>query len=143
MTLIDANLLLYAANADAPEHEAASAWLEEVLNGSRRAGIAWESFTAFMRLSTDARVVARPLSSARAWDLVEDWLAAPATWVPGPTDRHAEVFGGLVNTYRLSGDVIPDAHLAAIALEHGLELCSADTDFARFPELRWRNPLSP
>jgi predicted nucleic acid-binding protein len=74
--------------------------------------------------------------------LVESWLAAPTVWVPGPTEQHAEVLGSLVRKYHLAGNLIPDAHLAAIAIEHGLELYSADTDFARFTEIRWQNPVA-
>jgi predicted nucleic acid-binding protein len=73
---------------------------------------------------------------------VEEWLAVPAVWIPQPTDVHADVLGALVRRYRLAGNLIPDAHLAAIAIEHGLEVCSADSDFARFAEIRWRNPLA-
>jgi toxin-antitoxin system PIN domain toxin len=141
VTLIDANLLLYATNGDAPEHPRATAWLEGQLNGSRRVGMPWESLTAFMRLATNPRVVARPLSAQRAWAFVEDWLDAAVVWIPGPTERHAEVLGELIAKYRVSGKLVPDAHLAALAIEHGLDVCSADTDFARFTEIRWTNPL--
>jgi len=132
----------YAANRDAPQHDAAASWLEEQLNGPERTGIPWESSTAFLRLVTHPRVVRRPLGADQAWRFVEDWLDAPAAWVPTATERHAEVLGHLVAKYRLSGNGIPDAHMAAIAIEHGLELCSADTDFARFTEVRWRNPIA-
>jgi toxin-antitoxin system PIN domain toxin len=141
VTLIDANLLLYAANRDAAEHERATAWLEGQLNGSRRVGMPWESLTAFMRLATNPRVAAKPLSAEGAWAFVEEWLDAAVVWIPGPTDRHAEVLGGLMRRYRLTGKLVPDAHLAALAIEHGLDVCSADTDFARFTEIRWTNPL--
>jgi hypothetical protein len=141
VTLIDANLLLYAANGDAPEHERAAAWLEELLNGGSRVAMPWESLVAFVRLATNPRVVARPLSPTRAWAFVEDWLDAAVVWIPVPTDRHPEVLGGLITKYRLGGKLVPDAHLAALAIEHGLDVCSADTDFARFSEIRWINPL--
>lgn len=140
--LIDANLLLFAANQKAPEHGRASLWLTAQLNGDRRVGIAWESLTAFLRISTNPRVSDRPLAAVEAWGVVEDWLAAPTVWVPVATDRHAEVLGSLVRKYRLSGNLISDAQLAALAIEHGLEVCSADTDFARFSEVRWINPLA-
>jgi len=140
--LIDANLLLFAVDATAPGHERSAAWIEEQLNGERRVGIPWESLTAFVRISTHSRASPRPLKPTRAWSLVEDWLAAPTVWVPGPTDQHAEVLGRLIGKYHLAGNLIPDAHLAAIAIEHGLEVCSADTDFARFTEIRWHNPLA-
>ncbi len=140
--LIDANLLLYSADALAPEHDRAAAWLTGQLNGERRIGIPWESLTAFVRISTHPRATTRPLASAEAWRFVEDWLAVDQVWVPVPTERHAAILGTLVRKYRVAGNLIPDAHLAAIAIEHGLEVCSADTDFARFDEIRWRNPLA-
>ncbi len=142
MTLIDANLLLYAVNSDAPEHERTSEWLEEQLNGTTRVGIPWESLIAFVRLATNPRVVGRALSGEHAWSLVEDWLDNSNVWIPGPTERHAEVLGGLIAKYRLRGKLVPDAHLAALAIQHGLDIYSADTDFARFSEVRWVNPLS-
>lgn len=140
--LIDANVLLFAVNTAAPEHARAAAWLEEALNGNRRVGLPWESLTAFVRLSTNPRVVPRPLAPVDAWAFVEAWLAAPTAWVPVPTERHAAVLGDLVHRYRPAGKLVPDAHLAALAIEHGLEIISADTDFARFAEVRWRNPLA-
>jgi toxin-antitoxin system PIN domain toxin len=140
--LVDANLLLYAANGQAPEHERAAAWLEEQLNGNSRVGLPWESLIAFVRLATSARAIARPLSAAAAWRFVQDWLAAPVTWTPLPTEQHADVFGGLITKYRLTGKLVPDGHIAALAIEHGLDVCSADTDFARFTEVRWVNPLA-
>ena len=91
---------------------------------------------------TNPRVVKKPMAPGDAWGLVEDWLAAPAAWIPLPTDRHAAVLGDLVRRYRAAGKLIPDAHLAALAIEHGAEVISTDTDFARFTEIRWRNPLT-
>lgn len=140
--LVDANILLFAANTAAAEHERARTWLEEALNGNRRVGLPWESLTAFVRLATNPRVVAKPLAPVAAWAFVEEWLAAPAAWVPVPTERHAEVLGGLVRRYRPSAKLVPDAHLAALAIEHGAEIISADTDFARFTEVRWRDPIA-
>lgn len=140
--LVDANLLLYAVDSAAPAHDRASAWLTERLNGDQRVGIPWESLTAFVRIVTHPRATARPLGSDGAWAFVEDWLGLPNVWIPGPTDRHADVFGSLVRRYRLTGNLIPDAHLAALAVEHGLQVCSADTDFARFTEIRWHNPVA-
>ncbi len=140
--LVDANLLLFAVDSTAPSHDRAMAWLEERLNGDRRVGLPWESLTAFLRIATNPRASDHPLKPANAWRFVEDWLAAPTTWIPLPTDNHADVFGGLVRKYHLAGNLIPDAHIAALAIEHGLEVCSADTDFARFTEIGWRNPLA-
>lgn len=142
MTLVDANLLLYAVNRASPEHERATEWLEAQLRGEHRVGLPWESLTGFVRIATNPRVWARPLTPAEAWSFVEGWLAVPVVWVPLPTEQHAQVLGGLIAKYRLSGKLAPDAHLAAIAIQHGLDVCSADSDFARFSEVRWRNPLA-
>ncbi len=140
--LLDANVLLYAADEDSPRHLAASAWLEAQLNGDRRVGIPWESLTAFVRVMTHPRIVVRPLTPEAAWSYVEDWLRVPVVWVPSPTDQHAAVLGNLVGKYRPTGNLVPDAHLAALAIEHGAEVITTDTDFARFTEIRWRNPLA-
>lgn len=140
--LIDTNILFFAAREAAPEHERAAAWLEEALNGNRRVGLPWESLTGFVRLATNPRVVQVPMAPGDAWSLVEDWLGAPAAWVPLPTERHAVVLGDLVRRYRIAGKLVPDAHLAALAIEHGAEVISTDTDFARFTEIRWRDPLA-
>ena len=140
--LVDANVLLYAVDTSAVEHGVASRWLEEQLNGNRRVGLPWESLGAFVRIATHPRAARNPLTAEQAWDIVEAWLGAPAAWIPLPTDQHVNVLGDLMRRYRVTGNLVSDAHLAALALEHGLELCSADTDFARFRELRWRNPMS-
>lgn len=140
--LIDANLLLYAVDASSPFHAPAAAWLEERLGGSRRVGIPWQSLGAFLRISTHPRAAERPLTSVEAWSYVEDWLSAEVVWIPQPTERHAEVLGALVTNYQLRGNLVSDAQLAALAIEHGLRICSADTDFARFREIEWQNPIA-
>jgi hypothetical protein len=140
--LIDANILLFAVDRAAPAHERAARWLEEQVNGDRRVGLPWESLMAFLRIATHPRASQRPLKPEDAWRFIEDWLAAPTVWVPVATDQHTDVLGAMVRKYRLAGNLIPDAHLAALAVQHGLEICSADTDFARFTEIRWRNPLA-
>lgn len=142
MILVDANLLLYAANSAAREHERAAQWLEIQLNGDAPVGLPWESLLAFYRITTNPRALRAPLRAPEAWELIQEWLRCPAAWIPGPTERHAAVLGGLVSQHHVTGDLVPDAHLAAIAIQHGLEICSADTDFARFPEVSWRNPLA-
>ena len=141
--LVDANLLLYAVDVESPDHGVAAAWLTERLNGPRRVGIPWLSLVAFVRIATHPRASRSPLSPAAAWSHVQDWLACDVAWTPGPTGRHAEVLGELITRHRLSGNVVTDAHLAALAIEHGLVVCSADADFARFAEIRWDNPLRP
>lgn len=139
--LVDANLLLYARNRDDPRHDGARAWLEAALNGPTRVGFPWPSLTAFVRIATHPRVFAAPLSPDAACDQVTAWLSAPAAWVPVPTERHAEVFSDLVRRHRVVGPLVTDAHLAALAIEHGLVIASTDADFARFREARWLDPL--
>ena len=140
--LVDANILLYAVDTSSPFHESAARWLTDRLNGTTNVGLAWPSLTAFLRISTHPRASAAPLSPVDAWAHVQDWLAADPAWIPLPTQRHAEVLESLLTTYRLRGNLVPDADLAALAIEHGLTICSADTDFARFTEVRWVNPLA-
>ncbi|MBA3327953.1 MAG: PIN domain-containing protein [Solirubrobacterales bacterium] len=139
--LLDANLLLYAVHKQSEQHEAAAAWLTEQLNGSRRVGLPWQSLGAFLRIATHPRAFQWPLSPATAWERVTDWLSAPVAWIPQPGREHAEIVGALITTYDVRGNLMPDAFLAALAIEHGMALYSADTDFARFGELRWENPL--
>lgn len=139
--LIDANILLFAADALSVHHRRAADWLTDQLNGDRRVALPWETLAAFVRIATHPRASAQPLTPAAAWDHVEAWLAVPIVWIPVATDEHAAVFGGLVTRHNVAGNLIPDAHLAALAIEHGLTVCSADTDFARFKEISWVNPL--
>ena len=139
--ILDANLLLYARNASDPRHGQAARVLESALNGPQRAGLPWQTLTAFLRIATHPRVFPHPLSPADAADQVEEWLAAPSAWVPEPSGRHAEVLLGLVRGQRLTGALVSDAHLAALALEHGVALWSTDADFARFAGLVWHDPL--
>lgn len=140
--LLDANVLLYARDASSPFHARASAWLTDQLNGAMRVGFPWPSLVAFLRIATHPRVFDRPLSAAEARQQVEEWLAPGVAWIPLPTASHARVLGELLSAHDLRGGVIADAHLAALAIEHGLVVCSADTDFARFDEVRWVDPLA-
>jgi toxin-antitoxin system PIN domain toxin len=140
--LVDANLLLYAANHDAPEHEAARSWLDARLGGAARVGLPWPSLLAFVRLASNPLVVRRPVTVAAAWRQVREWLSADAAWVPLPTDRHAEILESILQAPAMSARLVSDAHLAALALEHGLTICSTDGDFAKFPDVSWENPLA-
>ena len=139
--LVDANLLLYAVDADSGWNHAAASWWEATLNGERRVGIPWQTIGAFLRISTHPRVAAHPLSPAAAAAYVEAWLQAPSVWVPPATERTASILIDLMRATGATANLIPDAQLAALALEHGLVVHSMDTDFARFRDVRWVNPL--
>lgn len=142
MKLCDANLLLYAVDESSPHHERAREWLEAILSGTETVGFAWICLLTFVRLGTRPQVFLEPLTAAQALDLVDDWLAQPCAVVLEPTGRHASVLRTLLEAVGTAGNLATDAHLAAIAIEHGAELCSADADFSRFPGLRWVNPLA-
>jgi hypothetical protein len=139
--IVDANVLLYARNSSDPHHDAARAWLEDALNGPTRVGLPWQSLAAFVRITTNPRAMPNPLTPDDAWTQVEEWLAAPRSWVPKPSERYAEVFGRLVRTHDVRGPLVTDAQLAALALDHGVDVVSTDGDFARFSEIRWVHPF--
>ena len=141
MKLPDVNLLLYALDEASPHHPRARPWLEALLSGSEPAGFAWVVLLAFVRLSTHPQLFAHPLAPAEAFAVIEGWLAQPGALVLHPTERHLAVLRGLVEPLGTAGNITTDAHLAALAIEHGGEICSADTDFARFRGLRWTNPV--
>lgn len=142
MKLVDVNLLLYAVNEDAPHHARARAWLEAQLSGTETTAFAWTVLLAFLRLSTRPLVFPRPLAPEEALAIVRSWLAQPHVAVLDPGERHIETLGRLLAGLGTAGNLTSDAHLAALAIEHGAELCSADSDFARFPGLRWLNPVA-
>ena len=140
--LVDANLLLFAVDLRSRWHNPARSWMDEVLNGTKRVGLPWQSLAAFLRIITHPRVTEVPLQPDEAWGHIEAWLGAPAAWIPQPTSSHADVLGSLIRSYQLRANMMSDAQLAAVAIEHGLTIYSADTDFARFSEVNWVNPLS-
>jgi toxin-antitoxin system PIN domain toxin len=140
--LIDANLLVFAVHEEGQFHDKARDWLNAQLNGDRQIGVPWLSLGAFMRIITNPRIFREPLAPTEAWQRVEDWLTNDLVWTPAPTPRHAKILGELIEHHHPRGNLIADAQLVALAIEHGLEVRSADTDFARFTEIRWNNPLS-
>lgn len=142
MTLTDVNLLLYAFDASAPRHRAARLWLEGRLSGTETFAFAWVVLLAFLRLSTNPRIFEAPLEPAEAFDVIEGWLTQPCATVVHPTERHQAVLRELLEPLGTAGNLTTDAHLAALAIEHGAELCSSDADFSRFPGVRSRNPLA-
>ncbi len=125
-----------------PQHKRAKQWLDQRLNESPPVGLPWPSLLGFIRLVTNPRVFQRPKTVEQAWVQVESWLDCSSVWVPVPTEHHRGLLGPLLPHCGGRSNLVPDAHLAALALEHGLILCSTDGDFARFPGLRWHNPLA-
>ena len=143
MILIDANLLIYARVSSFPQHQLARDWLDRQLDGVPRVGMPWASLLAFLRVVTNPRVFERPEPIADAWNQILAWLACDTTWIPEPTERHAKLLGEFLALPGVHGNLVPDAHLAALAMEYGLTLCSTDGGFARFSGLPWLNPLTP
>lgn len=141
MILPDVNLLLHAYNQDSPRHVAARRWLEDLLGSTTSVGLAWVAMLGFVRIATHPRILVRPLPVAAAVGHVRSWLEQPAVLVLHPADRHADILFGFLEQLGSAGNLTTDAHLAALAVEHQAELHSTDADFARFPGLRWRNPL--
>jgi toxin-antitoxin system PIN domain toxin len=141
--LADVNLLLYAYDSDSPRQTAAREWLEEALSGTETVAFAWAVIVGFVRIATNPAIFARPWEAGDALDLVDDWLAQPVVTVVYPTDRHAAVLRDLLTSLGTAGNLTSDAHLAALAIEHGATLYSSDNDFSRFSGLRWEDPLTP
>jgi toxin-antitoxin system PIN domain toxin len=138
--IVDANVLLYAANADAVHHRASRAWLDAALGGGDTVGLSWIAMLAFLRLSTKAALFPEPLTTAEAVDMVSSWISAPGGAVVHPGPAHATHLGRLLEESGSVGDVVNDAHLAALAIEHRAEIVSYDHDFTRFIGVRWRRP---
>jgi toxin-antitoxin system PIN domain toxin len=141
--LPDTNLLLYAADEDAELHDAALQWMEEALSGTETVAFAWVAVLGFVRIGTNPALYDMPMRVERALEVVDGWLAQPCVTIVHPTDRHAAVLRDLLTRVGTAGNLTTDAHLAALALEHGATLYSSDNDFSRFPGLRWVNPLNP
>ena len=140
--LVDANILLYSIDTASPFHERVDRLLTEALNGSRRVGIPWLAIGAFLRIATNPRASLRPLSPTQAWEHVDGWLDAPMAWVPEPGRNHRAIVPELMTRLDLRAGLVSDAILGAICIEHGLEIVSADSDFARFTDIRWINPVA-
>jgi len=132
MKIVDANVLLYAVNADSAHHDSAQRWLTSSLGGNEALGFPWVSLLAFVRVSTNPRIFASPLLISAAFDLVDSWLGQPPSTVPAPTARHAALLRGLLEQTGAAGNLTTDAHLAALAIEHSADVVTFDRDFARF-----------
>ena len=142
MILVDANLLLYAEDSRSPHHNRARSWWDGHLSGTDPVGLCWLVINAFIRIGTNPRVFEHPLLIEQALARIQSWLDQPPSRLIHPTERHWVVFQEMLTAGQASGNLVPDAHLAALALEHGCTLYSSDSDFSRFPRLKWRNPLA-
>lgn len=141
MILVDANILLYAEDSLSPRHRQARVWWDNRLSGLDPVGLCWTVLSAFIRISTNPRAFDRPLSLEQALARVQSWLDQPCVKILQPTERHWTVFQRMLIDGQAVANFVTDAHLAALAIEHGCELFSTDSDFARFPKLKWKNPL--
>ena len=142
MILVDANVLLYAEDQLSPHHGAARAWWDAELSGNSPVCLCWTVLGAFIRIGTNPRVFEHPLSLDQALSRIQSWKDQPCTRIVGPTERHWMVFQKMLREGQAVANLVTDAHLAALAVEHGCELISTDSDFSRFSGIRWRNPLS-
>jgi len=140
--LIDASLVIWAHHEQFTQHQSAKRWWATTLTSTPSVGIPWPTIVAFVRISTHPRALSRPLDVSTAYGVVEEWLTRTNVFLPVPTDRHAMLYGAMLRTGKAAGNHTTDAHLAALAVEWGLEVMSADRDFARYPGLRWHDPTS-
>ena len=143
MILVDANLLLYAYDSESPHHEPARSWLESTLSSGRPVRFALVTLLAFVRIASDRRVYTHPMPPAEACSLVEEWLALPNVRVLQPGPRAWRLLGAMCEEGQAKGAMVMDAHLAALALEHGASIATTDRDFMRFPDVELVNPVKP
>ena len=142
MIVPDVNLLVYARNTGCPEHDAALEWWESAVNGIEHIGFGWPVLTGYLRITTNPRVLPAPLDITSAVADVEEWLRLPRVRILEPGIEHLHVMERMLAGAGRAGDLVPDAHLAALAFEHGGTVYSSDADFARFPLSRWVDPLA-
>lgn len=142
MFLVDVNVLLYAHLKLSPYHERARDWLDDQLGGKARVGLPWLSLLGFLRIATNPRVLIRAESVSAAANQVREWLDNDMVWIPEPTERHADILARTLVELDSGGDTVSDAHLAVLAMEHGLTLCTHDRGFSRFPGLRFMDPFA-
>ncbi len=141
MTLLDANLLIYSFSSSSPHFDRAHRWLENLLSSPKAVGLAWATINAFLRVSTNPRAYAHPYTATEAAQIVSDLMERPTVYIMNPGERYWHIFRNLLVEAQVTSNLVMDAHLAALAIEHGALLCTTDRDFSRFPGLRWENPL--
>ena len=141
MIVVDANLLIYAYDLDSAHHKKSLSWLEELLSGVEAVGLPWQSVSAFLRVITNRRLPGMRVTLEQAVQVVDEWLQQPNVQVLVPADQHWSVLRQMILEGRASGPLVSDAEIAAITIEQGAVLHTTDRDFARFPGLRWKNPL--
>lgn len=142
MILVDANILLYAEDRTSPRHSAARTWWDAQLSGASPVCLCWTVLNAFLRIGTNPRVFEHPLSLDQAIARVQSWLGQPCVRLVHPSERHWTMFRKMLLSGQAAANLVSDAHLAALAVEHGCVLMSTDADFSRFPGLKWKNPLA-
>ncbi len=140
MKLVDANVLIYSVDDGSPWHEPSRTWLNRALSGGFSIAFAWIALVAFMRVTTHRRLFASPLSPEEAIGFVQDWLAQPSAVIVEPTARHLGIVEELLAPLGTGGNLVNDAHLAALAIEHRCEIVSFDRDFERFEGIRLESP---
>jgi uncharacterized protein len=140
--VVDANLLIYSYDLDSAHHKKSLSWLEELLSGVEAVGLPWQSVSAFLRVITNRRLSGMRVTLEQAVQVVDEWLQQPNVQILVPADQHWSVLKQMILEGRASGPLVSDAEIAAITIEHGAVLHTTDRDFARFPGLRWKNPLS-
>ncbi len=142
MILVDANLLLYAEDALSPFNAAAREWWDGQLSGDEPVGLCWTVINAFIRIGTNSRVFENPLTIVEATDRVQSWFDQPCVRILTPTTNHWRIHRQMLRVGKARANLVTDAHLAALAVAHGCELCTTDADFSRFPGLKWSNPIA-
>ncbi len=140
--LVDANILLYAKFVDYEQHEKARSWLDQVLNAPQPVAIPWVCLSAFIRIATNPRVFKDPLTTESAVQQTSEWCSLKMVWHPQPLEGFVELYSKLLVENQCTGNLVPDAYVATLALQHGLAVVSSDSDFARFPTVTWYNPLA-
>jgi toxin-antitoxin system PIN domain toxin len=142
MALPDINVLVYAIDKKSPFHASCEKWLVDALNGTDPVSFPWHSLLGFVRIATNPRAMKSPMTVKDALDYIDEWLGQPQSRIVEPLETHASTLRRLLDTAGVGGNLVSDAHLAAIAIDHGVEIVSCDADFARFPGLKWYNPVT-